>query len=108
MKEAMFVGGARFVFQTIKGSINLYDDSLNGKYENYIEIINPIYYQEPEPTKQPNVFFRTKSGSWDAHNEVCIGFIWYVVIMLIATIFKDRLGIWILTTIVYFSWKSNK
>ena len=108
MKEAMFVGGARFAFQTMKGSINLYGDSLSGKYENYIEIIKPVYYQEPEPPKPRNIFFRTKSGTWDAHNEVCTGFLWYIAVMLVAVIFEDRVGIWALATIIYFSWKAKK
>ena len=108
MEEAEFVGGSCFVFKNLNGSINLYDNHLSGKYEQYIKIIKPIYYIEPEPPKQQNIFFRTSSGSWDAHNEVCIGLVWYIAVMLLATIFKDRLAIWIFATLVFFLWKSKK
>ena len=110
MEEAEFVGGSVFVFKNVNGSINLYESSghLSGKYEQYIEIIKPIYYQEPAPPPQQNIFLRTKSGSWDAYNEVCVGLIWYIAIMLFATMFNARLLIWVIATIVYFSWKSKK
>jgi hypothetical protein len=108
--EAKFVGGGRFAFTHLQGGISLYESRghFSGKYEEYIEIVKPVYYQEPEPPRPQNMFFRTKSGTWDAHNEVCIGFIWYIAIMLLAVIFKDKIGIWIFATIVYFLWKANK
>lgn len=106
--EAVFVGGGRFNFTKQSGSVFLSGDKLKGKYEEYIEIINPVYYQEPDPPKPTNIFFRTGSGTWDAHNDVCIGFIWYIVAMLITMIFKERIGMWILETIIYFVWKSKK
>ena len=98
-----------FVLKDIEHSINLYEDlGLSGKYEEFIEIINPVYYQEPEPLEPQNVFTQTKSGSWNAHNKVCIGLTWYIFIMLLAIIFKDRLIIWVFTTIVFFVWKSKQ
>lgn len=106
MVETVFMGGCCFSFTNRPGSMTFYNFS--GKYESYIEIIQPVYYEEPDPPKQPNIFFRTKSGTWDAHNDVCVGFIWYVLVMLLAIIFKDCVGIWIVATIVYFSWKSEK
>ena len=110
MVDAEFVGGARFVFKNMNGVIKLYESSghLSGKYEQYIEIIKPVYYQEPVPQKPQNIFLSTKSGSWDAHNDVCIGLVWYILIMLVATIFKARLLIWIVSTIIFFIWKSKK
>ena len=108
MKEARFGGRGIFEFTNSRGCITLYEQHLSGKYEEYIEIISPVYYQEPEPLNPPNIFFRTGSGSWDAHNDVCMGFIWYVAIMLLAIIFEARVVIWIFATIVYFSWKSKK
>jgi hypothetical protein len=108
MQEAVFTGGAQFVFTHLSGSISLYEENFIGKYEQYIEIIKPIYYQNPAPLKPQNIFTQTGSGSWDAHNEVCMGFIWYIAVMLIAIIFKARVGIWILATIVYFLWKAKK
>lgn len=34
--------------------------------------------------------------------------IWYVVIMLVATIFNDRIGIWIFASIVFFTYRRKK
>ena len=106
MHKAEFIGGGRFSFVGFPGFASCYN--FDGKDGRCIKIIKPVFYQEPKPPKPPNIFFRTKSGTWDAHNEVCVGFVWYVAIMLLATIFKARTTIWVIATIVYFSWKANK
>ena len=108
MKEAKFVGGGRFLFLKCTGEIFLCEErGLSGKYEEYIEIIEPVYYQEPEPPKPQNIFLRTKSGSWEAHNKVCLGLVWYIAIMLVGFIFKDKLMIWTSATLIFFLWKSK-
>ena len=110
IKEARFVGRSIFVFTQSRGSIVLYESRghLSGKYEQYIEIISPIYYQEPDPPKKQNIFLRTKSGTWEAYNQVCVGLTWYVIILILACFTNCTLSIWLLSTIIYFSWKSNK
>ena len=110
MTEAKFIGGAQFIFKDIQGSINLYESAghFSGKYEQYIEIIKPVYYQEPEPPKPENIFLRTESGSWDAYNDVSVGLIWYILIMMVGTLFNARLLIWIFATAYFFLWKSKK
>ena len=37
-----------------------------------------------------------------------IGWVWYIFLMLISTIFKDAIGLWGLITVVFFSWRSKK
>lgn len=110
MVAAEFVGGACFVFCNQNNYIHLYESSdyFSGEGKQSIEIIKPVYYQEPSAQNNTNIFIKTKSGSWDAHNDVCVGLVWYIAIMLLALIFKARLAIWLLTTIIYFSWKANK
>jgi hypothetical protein len=49
---------------------------------------------EPPPIMQETVFYWT--------DEMVTKTIWYIVIMLAATIFYDRIGIWILATIVWY------
>lgn len=39
---------------------------------------------------------------------VALGWLWYVFLMAIATIFKEAIGLWILISVVFFSWRSNK
>jgi hypothetical protein len=108
--KAKFIGGAKFIFQDVQGYINLYEGSghFSGNYAQYIKIIEPVYYEEQEPTKPQNIFLQTESGSWDAYNQVCMGLVWYILIMVIGAIFQDRLMIWAFATIVFFVWKSKK
>jgi hypothetical protein len=108
MKEARFGGRGIFEFTNSRGCITLYEQHLSGKYEEYIEIISPVYYQEPEPSNPPNIFFRTGSGSWETHNEVCLGLVWYIVLMIGSCFLKERILAWAFTTIVFFLWKSKK
>jgi hypothetical protein len=83
--------------------------------ERYIvKIIEPVYYEPPKPEessekeKKVNIFLRSGSGSWQSSDTILYGLFWYIAIMLIGAIFKDRWLIWIITTIVFFSWKAKK
>jgi hypothetical protein len=79
-----------------------------------IEILEPVYIiLEDELPKSP----KQKATIKDiiAHkphpnniDEVFYGWWWYIAIMLIGTIFNDRWTIWIITTIIFFSWRYNK
>jgi hypothetical protein len=64
-----------------------------------VEIINPIYYI-PETTTKNN---RNCPPDWDIE----IGWIWYIVIMVVGTIFNARLMIWVLASAYFFLWKSG-
>lgn len=69
---------------------------------NYIiEIIEPVYYIPKEDTTSDN---RTRPAPWDVE----IGWIWYIIIMVVGTIFNDRLLIWIVATAIFFLWKSGR
>ena len=37
-----------------------------------------------------------------------LGWLWYIFIMAISTIFYDRIGLWILTSVVFFNWRKKK
>lgn len=64
-----------------------------------IEIINPVYYV-PEITTKNN---RECPPPWDVE----IGWIWYIIIMVVGTIFNDRLMIWVVATAIFFLWKTG-
>lgn len=66
-----------------------------------IEIIEPVYYIPKEDTTSDN---RTRPAPWDVE----IGWIWYIIIMVVGTIFNDRLLIWIVATAIFFLWKSGR
>lgn len=37
-----------------------------------------------------------------------IGWIWYIFLMTISVIFNDRIVLWIIISVVFFSWRSKK
>ena len=104
------------VITTFKGrgeyeGLNKLDYYFSMPTEYYIvEIIEPVYYKEPEidHSKKSSIFTRTGSGSWQSSNEVIIGLIWYIIVMIVGTIFIDRWLIWIGATIFFFVWKHKK
>lgn len=40
--------------------------------------------------------------------SVMIGWLWYIVIMGVSVIFNGAIGIWIIASIVFFSWRKKK
>ena len=37
-----------------------------------------------------------------------LGWMWYIFLMLISVIFNGAIGLWILISIVFFSWRAKK
>lgn len=66
-----------------------------------VEIIEPVYYKE-EPKQIP-----TNNRNYPSEDSIFIGWILYVLIMLVGTIFKARLMIWIFATALFFLWKNG-
>lgn len=77
--------------------------SLEAPETYIIEIIEPVYYQ---PLKRDS--FKACTCGWLSDDATVIGFIWYIFIMLFGIIFKARILIWIVATLIFFSWKSQK
>ena len=45
----------------------------------------------------------------DAHIDgLFLGWVWYIFLMGISVIFKDVIGLWIIISVVFFSWRSKK
>ena len=65
-----------------------------------IEIIEPVYYEEP-----PMVYKR--GGICPSEDTIFVGWVWYIVIMLVGIIFKDRLLIWTVASAIFFLWKNG-
>lgn len=109
--EAVFVGWKNFgSFKSDKPTMSRI--TVNDIDTNIIKIIDPVYWAPPEEEnaqeKKGNIFTRTGSGSWQSADEIAYGLIWYIVIMVVGTIFNDRWLIWIAATITFFTWKSKK
>ena len=83
--------GVLYEYSTTKGLVD---------FNNIIiEIIDPVYY-EIEDVVNNN---RNYPSSWDVE----IGWIWYIIIMIVGSIFKARLIIWIFTTAYFFLWNNG-
>jgi hypothetical protein len=37
-----------------------------------------------------------------------IGWLWYIFLMTISTLFYDRIGLWIFISVVFFNWRAKK
>lgn len=58
-------------------------------------IVNIVVDTKPAPVKQETEFYWT--------DDMVVKTIWYAIIMLVAVIFKDCIGIWIFATIVWYN-----
>ena len=64
------------------------------------EIIEPVYYVEPPKQK-------TRGGPLPSEGDLFVGWVWYIVIMLVGLIFKGRLMIWVFASVIFFLWKNG-
>ena len=81
--------GILYEYSTIKNLID-FDKVI-------IEIIEPVYYV-PEGTTGNN---HDCPPDWDVE----IGWIWYIITMVVGVIFKDRILIWVFATAIFFLWR---
>jgi hypothetical protein len=97
------------------GCFELIDDKAFGLYDTYnragvmdycLEIVVPVkpnLQQTEAPAEKGGLPERDKPPSWDIE----VAWIWYIVIMAVAVIFKDRLMIWAFVSAVFFLWKNG-
>ena len=96
VQEATFCGWGTYPF---RGKC-VWEQYCSSNVEKYIiDIIEPIEVAF-ESIKNEN---RNCPNDW----EIEIGLIWYILIMVIGLIFKDRLMIWVVATAIFFLWKKG-
>ena len=98
-KIEKFIGSAVFI-KGDDGELYKYSTIENlVDFDNIIvEIIRPVYYI---PENQADG--RERPVPWDIET----GWIWYIIIMTVGIIFKDRITIWVFTSIIFFLWKNG-
>jgi hypothetical protein len=109
--DATFMGwqqGDRGNFEPIDGrSYRMYNSyGLQGANKYVLEILHPVYPNLRSIEERCSGFGmpeRDKPPSWDVE----VAWIWYIVIMAVAIIFKDRLMIWTFVSAVFFLWKNG-
>ena len=107
--EAVFTGWKRYgSFEGVQPTLSRI--TINDIDTHIIKIIEPVYWSPPEEKdgEKGNIFIRSGSGSRQSSDDIAYGLIWYIVIMLVGTIFNDRWLIWIAATIIFFTWKNKK
>lgn len=93
-----FLGYGRFE------NVSKYEIPICAQIERYIvEIIEPVYYKEPEPTPQKRKFFSLPAGDGPFY-----ALLWYIAVMVVGTIFNDRWLIWIVATLIFFGYIKKK
>ena len=97
--------GNRGCFATIENgkSHELYNSyGPSGVMDYCLEIVHPVRINV-QPTMVSTSNDRDKPPSWDVE----VAWIWYIAIMLVTVIFKDRIGLWILESFIFFCWKEG-
>ncbi len=85
--------GKLYEFSTVQGLVNF--------EKIIIEIVSPVYYTGAMPKRQKNQCVCPSQG------DVDIGWMWYIIIMVVGTIFNARLTIWIFASLIFFAWKNG-
>lgn len=82
------------------------NNPINVKYKDLRKIILCVYYSDDIDnwTKPMGVFSHDNKQSADTFN----GTLWYIVLMVLVSLFNGRVIGWIFITIVYFIWKYQK
>lgn len=123
-----YESGTKFLFGGNQEGTFLWRDDESG-YISYIFTPIPNYYNMfPEPTtaiRKSNDFWRVFEGVTGEVNPtikppvlkqrqdsqidgLVIGWMWYILLMVISVIFNDRIGLWALWTFIFFSWRFDK
>lgn len=135
MRQGYFVyngkryeSGTKFYFGGKQVGTFLWQDYESG-YVSYIFTPIPNYYNMfPKPNtsiRKSNDFWRVFEGVTGEVDPAVkppvlkqrpdsqidglfIGWLWYIVLMAVSTIFKDNIALWALWTFLFFSWRADK
>lgn len=97
------IDGYKFYVQTTDGHRLCIskEDPYRSVEKLIVEIIVPVYYTDKTAYLPTND--RMPPPEWD----VAIGWVWYILIIAVGSIFKDRIGIWAMATAYFFLWKNG-
>ena len=102
-KQGRFNENFELIDKNLSPSFYMYNSYDRVGVNDYcLEIVKPVYPPKDELVTTP-VSGREKPYEWD----VQVGWIWYIAIMALTVIFKQRIGLWLLETVVFFGWKNG-
>ena len=87
--------------------VDIYGKTYEYTEEDFYKNFRRIYNQNKNIKQNiaPKEHTFTEELSIDG---LLIAWVWYIFIMLVGTIFYDRIGIWILTSVIFFNYRKNK
>lgn len=71
----------------------------------FVEIYDPNKHKASKAQQHQKQHTFSNELSIDG---LLIAWVWYVFIMVVGIIFNDRIGIWILTSIIFFNYRNKK
>lgn len=83
--------------QQVRSLIPIWESVLN---KNLVSITDKIDTSVHSPAEK-----KMKDTQIDG---LFLGWMWYIFLMIISVIFKDAIGLWILWSVVFFSWRKKK
>lgn len=97
-----------FDTETNKYIVNIYGKVHEYTEENFYKILRRVPVERANIVKEdyePKSHTATDELNLDG---LLIAWMWYIFIMVVAFIFYDRVGIWILASVVFFSYRNKK
>lgn len=99
--EAAFVcydqGRKKYVYKIKDHTWHVDEQTFRNRF---VDLTNRVDQTTTEPT------MKTKSDM--RIGGLFFGWIWYIFLMAISAIFKDAIALWILISVVFFSWRTAK
>lgn len=86
-------------------TISFYEEWVDGYYGMCIPEKAEDFIEEVEPITEPPEAQFYKDTEVD---DVVYGWIIYLFVMAVGTIFKDAIGIWIIASLIFFPWRKKK
>ena len=98
-------------FNNNRWNFELVDKNDYGLYDSYdragvsaycLEIVKPVY-----PNLMLTTSIQTDNRDKPSFWNIEVAWVWYIAIMVVTVIFKERIGLWILESVVFFGWKEG-
>lgn len=104
IQEAVFTGWQPYTGRSFQMK-NMYKEEFRSSFganQYIIEILEPVYADLSEYCPKDS-----NGRECPPDHEVEIGWVWYILIMLVGLLFKEALLIWFMATAIFLLWKKG-
>lgn len=74
------------------------------RYDNFVRDFVSVTNKRDNSVRSPVI---QRKNDFEI-SGLFLGWVWYVFLMGISAIFKDAIGLWILISVIFFSWRAKK